>query len=43
MGTAIRGRLQELGVLRRTGHEHLRGSLVIPIFVGYGARTRPTT
>jgi len=31
-GAAIRGRLQELGVLRKSGHEHLRGSLVIPIF-----------
>jgi len=31
-GAAIRGRLQELGVLRESGHEHLRGSIVIPIF-----------
>jgi DNA primase catalytic core len=31
-GAAIRGRLQDLGILRETGHEHLRGSLVIPIF-----------
>ena len=31
-GAAIRGRLQELGILRKSGHEHLRGSLVIPLF-----------
>jgi len=30
-GERIRGRLQELGVLRNSGHEHLRGSLVVPI------------
>jgi hypothetical protein len=30
-GAALRGRLQRLGVLRNTGHEHLDGSLVIPI------------
>lgn len=30
-GRAIRGRLQELGVLRKSGHEHLSGSLVVPI------------
>ena len=31
-GAAQRGRLQELGILRESGHEHFRGSLVIPIF-----------
>lgn len=31
-GGEIRGRLQKLGVLRETGHEHMNGSLVIPIF-----------
>ncbi len=31
-GAAIRERLQALGVLRESGHEHFRGSLVIPIF-----------
>jgi len=31
-GEAIRGRLTHLGVLRESGHEHLAGSLVIPIF-----------
>jgi DNA primase catalytic core len=30
-GAAIRGRLQELGILRETGHEHFNGSLVIPV------------
>jgi DNA primase catalytic core len=30
-GAALRGRLQRLGVLRESGHEHLNGSLVIPI------------
>ncbi len=30
-GAEVRGRLQRLGVLRESGHEHLRGSLVIPI------------
>lgn len=30
-GQAIRERLQALGVMRETGHEHLSGSLVIPI------------
>jgi hypothetical protein len=28
----MRGRLQKLGILRETGHEHFNGSLVIPIF-----------
>jgi DNA primase len=30
-GAAIRGRLQQLGVLRESGHEHFNGSVVIPI------------
>ena len=30
-GAEVRGRLQRLGVLRSSGHEHLTGSLVIPI------------
>jgi DNA primase catalytic core len=30
-GQRIRARLDALGVLRETGHEHFRGSLVIPI------------
>ena len=31
-GAEIRGRLQTLGILRESGHEHFNGSLVIPIF-----------
>jgi DNA primase len=30
-GAEIRGRLQKLGVLRESGHEHFNGSLVIPL------------
>jgi len=30
-GAEIRGRLQRLGVIRESGHEHFRGSLVIPV------------
>jgi DNA primase catalytic core len=30
-GKEIRGRLAKLGILRESGHEHFRGSLVIPI------------
>jgi DNA primase len=30
-GADLRGRLQRLGVLRESGHEHLAGSLVVPI------------
>jgi len=31
-GAAIRERLQALGVLRQSGHEHLNGSIVVPVF-----------
>ena len=31
-GAEMRGRLQTLGVLRESGHEHFNGSLVIPVF-----------
>jgi len=31
-GAELRSHLQELGILRESGHEHFRGSLVIPIF-----------
>lgn len=31
-GAAIRTRLQSLGLLRESGHEHFNGSLVLPIF-----------
>ena len=30
-GAELRGRLQKLGVLRESGHEHFNGSLVIPV------------
>jgi DNA primase catalytic core len=30
-GAEIRGRLQSLGILRQSGHEHFNGSLVIPV------------
>lgn len=30
-GAEIRGRLQTLGILRESGHEHFNGSLVIPV------------
>jgi len=30
-GAEMRGRLQKLGILRESGHEHFNGSLVIPI------------
>src|SRR6516164_6083688 len=31
-GEEIRGRLQKLGILRESGHEHFNGSVVIPVF-----------
>jgi DNA primase len=31
-GNAIRSRLQDIGIVRESGHEHFNGSLVIPIF-----------
>lgn len=35
-GAEMRGRLQALGVIRESGHEHLTGSLVIPIISASG-------
>lgn len=35
-GASIRGRLQALGVLRDTGHEHFNGSLVLPVIDSTG-------
>jgi DNA primase len=32
VGEELRGRLGRLGVLRESGHEHLAGSLVVPLF-----------
>ena len=31
-GAEMRGRLQRLGILRESGHEHFNGSVVIPVF-----------
>ena len=36
-GAEMRGRLQTLGVLRESGHEHFNGSIVIPVFNRSGA------
>ncbi|HOY55554.1 MAG: DNA primase [Verrucomicrobia bacterium ADurb.Bin122] len=36
-GAAIRERLQRLGILRETGHEHLRGRVVFPVIAEGGA------
>jgi DNA primase len=39
-GAAIRGQLQRIGILRESsGHEHLRGSLVVPVISAAGAIT----
>jgi DNA primase len=35
-GADIRGRLQALGVLRASGHEHFNGSVVVPVLDGAG-------
>jgi len=35
-GAEMRGRLQQLGVMRESGHEHFNGSVVIPVFNGSG-------
>ena len=35
-GAELRGRLQKLGLLRESGHEHFNGSLVVPIFDEHG-------
>ena len=36
-GGAVRNRLIDLGVLRASGHEHLRGSIVVPVITPAGA------
>ena len=38
-GVEIRGRLQGLGILRASGHEHFNGSLVIPVIDEQGRIT----
>jgi len=35
-GAAIRERLQRIGLLRESGHEHFNGSLVVPLFDAAG-------
>ncbi len=35
-GEEMRGRLQKLGILRETGHEHFNGCIVFPVFDGVG-------
>jgi DNA primase len=39
-GADMRGRLQKLGILRESGHEHMNGSLVIPILSPSGEVTQ---
>ena len=38
-GAEIRGRLQKIGILKTTGHEHFRGALVVPIINSQGQIT----
>ena len=35
-GAEIRGRLQKLGLLRESGHEHFNGSIVVPVIAPAG-------
>ena len=35
-GAEMRGRLQRLGILRESGHEHFNGSVVVPVFNASG-------
>ena len=35
-GSEVRGRLQKIGLIRESGHEHFNGSLVVPIFDAAG-------
>lgn len=48
LGAELRGRLTNLGIYRDTGHEHLNGCLVVPVFDAgdnvlhvYGRKTTP--
>lgn len=38
-GAEIRGRLNQLGIFRKSGHEHFNGALVIPVFDEQGQVT----
>lgn len=35
-GAEIRGKLQEVGILRSSGHEHLNGSITVPVLTAEG-------
>ncbi|MBB3062437.1 CHC2 zinc finger domain-containing protein [Microbulbifer rhizosphaerae] len=35
-GAEVRGKLQQVGVLRDSGHEHFNGSIVVPVFDSAG-------
>src|SRR5437667_400009 len=35
-GEVIRSRLQKLGIIRESGHEHFNGCIVVPVFDGEG-------
>ena len=35
-GAEVRGRLQKVGILRESGHEHFNGCLVVPVFDAEG-------
>jgi hypothetical protein len=37
-GSEVRDRLERLGIFRSSGHEHMAGSLVVPVFEGEGSR-----
>jgi DNA primase catalytic core len=39
VGAELRGRLQRIGILRESGHEHLNGSIVIPVIAPSGEVT----
>lgn len=38
-GAELRGKLQNIGILRKSGHEHFNGSLVVPVFSREGLIT----
>jgi len=38
-GAEVRGALQEIGILRESGHEHFNGSLVVPVIDEHGLIT----
>jgi DNA primase/energy-coupling factor transporter ATP-binding protein EcfA2 len=42
-GAEVRTRLQRLGVLRESGHEHFNGSLVIPVCAAHGGANAAST